>query len=783
MRNGKHILWWTTIFLISLIPPSEGIIGYDCAGASTNITTVSLLGVGECNVPQQDVNITKTYIQLIQINEYADIKVQQCKVEIYRTVRKCGMFSHTMDVPNGQYGYVENVSREQCLDMYRYGTTKIGQTIISGIIGNQTISRPIIITGSIDNDGKCEGNSYSDPYGTWDNVVVQGSVKISLRDYTAQVNVDNNRIHLRSGTNCNLSEGRCIDFDGGDTYWDPIPEDSCKTSRYGLLYEGKADKIADYDVHNQQDVYSLTEGDVTFALTSKNIIKICGYTLIRTEHPKLLIVETEKGNPFIAKRPTEVTNLDIFTYMNSKFVFVEKHIRTQIKDMYRDILTQRCNLERQILQTTLTIARISPDEFAFDLMKGPGYMAILAGEVAHIAQCIPVEVKLTRLQECYNELPVKFVNKTFFLTPRTHILMKAGTEVSCNQLLAPMYRLMGHWYSFGTSVQTPPAPTVLKPLTQATWNYVSPYSLATSGIYTQTELEELRDHLMFPAERPAILNSVARGITGRHTIMQGGSISNLLDEEALHKIVDSAWDKTWEYAIQFGNISAGVIGIMIICKLIKLIIDTFIHGYALHMAYGWSLYLLGAIWDSVTNLLLHLSRKPRESGDEGGKGTGEKEKDDAMVPLRPPPSYETYAVIHENPRETPIVTEFTFDPRLHEYEEVGKQTTRNCRTLPHPKPAQENIPLQTYTLPRSIVLDNNAPSPSSPIYDTLPKPRRIVDPAVSRPATINEKPTYKTVYPDLRPEARATDETPEPTNPKTKQSYFLLQKQPKNGNA
>jgi len=43
---------------------------------------------------------------------------------------------------------------------------------------------------------------------------------------------------------------------------------------------------------------------------------------------------------------------------------------------------------------------------------------------------------------------------------------------------------------------------------------------------------------------------------------------------------------------------------------IKLIIDTVIHGYTLHTMYRWSLNLIGALWDSVTKLLLHLARKP-----------------------------------------------------------------------------------------------------------------------------------------------------------------------------
>jgi hypothetical protein len=44
--------------------------------------------------------------------------------------------------------------------------------------------------------------------------------------------------------------------------------------------------------------------------------------------------------------------------------------------------------------------------------------------------------------------------------------------------------------------------------------------LATSGIYTQKDLNTLRDHVRFPAERTAVLNTVARGATGK-TIIPG----------------------------------------------------------------------------------------------------------------------------------------------------------------------------------------------------------------------------------------------------------------------
>ena len=600
--------------LISRLNHTAGLIGYDCGSASTNITTLSLLGIEDCDIPQPEVATEKIYIQLLQINEFSSAKVIQCKVEIDRLIRRCGMFSHSMDVHNGKHAYIEEITRDACQRMHIYGTYEIGHTRIVGLKPNQTTTRPMTLAGYVNNDGSCSGTTYSDPFGTWEEAVVLATVKITLQDYSANVKLDSNRIHLRSGVTCKLSATHCTDIEGGDTYWASMPTESCKFNTYGVLYQGYANRIIDVINKQSQVVYSITTENTVFALAKRDTYSICGYTLSHTEHPKLVIFETEPGIA-IFKRESHVENLDIFTYMNSKFVYVEKHIRTQISELYRNILLQQCQLEQKLLRNSLAIATQSPDIFAYHFMKGPGYMALLAGEVIHIIKCVPIEVKVGQTNECYDQLPVIRENQTHFLTPQTHILLRQGTQITCNLFAPPMYLLGDAWYRFTPRpVQSVP-PLIMKPMTKPGWKYISPGSLATSGIYSEKDLTELRDHIMFPAERPAMLNTLARGMMGQSTIMHGGgSFANIIDEASIEKIAISAWNKFWNRFLIFGNISAGFIGIYIAARAIKLILDTIVHGYALHTVYGWSVYLLGAIWDSMTQLLLHLKmKKPMEN--------------------------------------------------------------------------------------------------------------------------------------------------------------------------
>ena len=65
----------------------------------------------------------------------------------------------------------------------------------------------------------------------------------------------------------------------------------------------------------------------------------------------------------------------------------------------------------------------------------------------------------------------------------------------------------------------------------------------------------------------------------------------MFNQEVIDKIVESTWGRFWTVFTNFGTTTAGLIGLIIIIRGIKLIADIIIHGYALHRLFGWSLHL------------------------------------------------------------------------------------------------------------------------------------------------------------------------------------------------
>ncbi|KAL6418204.1 hypothetical protein ACFW04_012275 [Cataglyphis niger] len=308
---------------------------------------------------------------------------------------------------------------------------------------------------------------------------------------------------------------------------------------------------------------------------------------------------------------------------------------------------QKCALERQILDNALSLSSIAPDEMAFRLMKSPGYMAITAGEVVHIIKCVPILCKIRQMEVCYNELPVSHGNTSYFLSPRSRILMKTGTTRDCSELLPTMYRIDDTWFRITPRPVEALPPPIIQPLTKPKWKYVSPSNLATSGIYSTEDLDRLRNHIMFPVEKPAMLNTIAQGAMG-HAIPHGSvSLYNLMDEKSLEKIAENGGTRLWHGFITFGSANAGVLAIILLVRLAKLVIDSIIRGHAFHSVYGWTLHLLGAVWSSITHLLLQVGARGQPAPR---KQTDPETTIAESTPLTLPEKSE---IVRENPQNSP----------------------------------------------------------------------------------------------------------------------------------
>ena len=251
-------------------------------------------------IEEQKLNITQIQGQILQLNHYKKTKVVQYFIKITRTVSHCGYNNHIMNVLNGRISFYKEITRGECFGIYETGRYVCGSKEIYDIPRNGTHSVPVTFAGTLTNNARCWGVDYSDHYGEWSNVVVDGHIEIKISSYDATVNLDTNKIILNSGTSCLLTDTHCMDIIEGYAFWSPLPEDACNTFKYSVLYEGLITKTEELE-GNSRIVYSVEEQDMTVALLKIGEKPICGYELIRTEHPQLFIIEDIREKLFKTK--------------------------------------------------------------------------------------------------------------------------------------------------------------------------------------------------------------------------------------------------------------------------------------------------------------------------------------------------------------------------------------------------------------------------------------------------------------------------------------------------
>ena len=139
--------------------------------------------------------------------------------------------------------------------------------------------------------------------GNWDSVTVQGIVSVTLKEFIAPVNLNTNKVHLTSGMTCVLQDGFFTDLEGGQTFWDTLPRDACNFNKYKILYQGRANKTIDLDSDvSTQVMFSITDKDTLFAWTVKGRENNCGFTFLKTEHPRLFVIETMQDGLFTGSK-------------------------------------------------------------------------------------------------------------------------------------------------------------------------------------------------------------------------------------------------------------------------------------------------------------------------------------------------------------------------------------------------------------------------------------------------------------------------------------------------
>lgn len=603
-----------TLAITPLLRSSLALSAFDCRGTSINKTTISLVETPSC-IPKNS-NITSSIISAVvtQTTSVSSVKFYRCQVEAFHIVQRCGVSIDTWH-NGGMYSEVHPITREECKDMVDSGFLNLrwgGEATRLSLPKGGKYSYPYTSYGSISSDGSCtHGGTLVSPDGRkWERALRHTRLEITYTDGIARLFHDEDVLRFPNGVSCPGSAERCEHSGYGHIFWKkPSPDCDSENSKESVVYSGNAALLTDMD-HNGDKYIQVNQGHYDFQIKLlKTDVSVCGFKSYSTEHPRLFVTILGQDMPiFPLKRAVDSQDVNLLNYVNSKFIYVLRHTKKEVDKLFDLFYQERCKMQNRITENLMTLALLSPKEFAYQYFKSPGYTAVVRGEVVHVARCREVAIVPMKVSEdCYNELPVVYNNETWFMTPRTRILVRVGTIVECASDLGPQFLLNGRWVTpTSTGLMTVREPIIITP-EPLSYEFERLDDLAANGLYTSDTIQKYQNILTSPLEEKIISSRITSAVMGNNGLPPGSSFLNSFTQSDYDLIGGkiSSWTQIFtEKTKNIGSYFGFILFAFFIIRLIVSLINSLVNFRFLRQTHGILVAVCCCFFDALTHFIV-----------------------------------------------------------------------------------------------------------------------------------------------------------------------------------
>lgn len=604
-----------SVFLISIcFSGALALSAFDCRGVAINKTTISLIETPICASKKPNITSQLVSVAVTQTTSISEISFLRCKLEAFHHVQRCGVSLDTWH-NSGYYSEVLEITRDECIHMVHSSFINLrwGSNTRVTLPKGGYFSYSYTSFGNIDGGSCTSGGTLTSPSGIrWDRAIRNTRLEMTYTMGMARLFHDEGQIKFPNGVICNVLEGSCDHSGYGHLFWS-VPSPDCRStnSKNSLVFKGMAQLIVDKDsVEVGSQYIHVNQGDYDFQVKlGKAGTSICGFNSYSTEHPRLFVTIVPPNSPdFPMIKPVGSEDVNLLNYINSKFVYVMRHTKQEVDRLFRLFEQERCHMQNRITENLMTLALISPKEFAFQYFKAPGYTAVVRGEVVHVAKCREVAVMPRVLtDECYNELPVNYNNQTWFMTPRTRVLIRHGTKVECASDIGPQFMLNGRWVTpTSTGLMSVKLPFVISP-DPLQYEFEQLDDIANNGLYSSETILKYQKILTSPLEERVISTRIADAISGKYNLPDGISIRNAftdVDFDMIDKKLNG-WSKVIsESSKNIGGWFGFFLFVVFSIRAIVAAVNSFVNFRFLKRTHGVLIAALFCIFDSIAHYIV-----------------------------------------------------------------------------------------------------------------------------------------------------------------------------------
>lgn len=615
MRLIRAILSIVALFLIT---ENEAMVAYDCNVGDLSMTSISLITTPECHTSTPNITIEKVNVAVTQASSISSGRFRSCLFEATSVISRCGATIDTR-FESGLFTDIISLSSNECQSAHETGEVKIRYISTDVLVSLNAKGSFSFESHGYIRQGSCTaGTPYVRNGINYDKPVITTNIQHSLSKGDLSIDFDKNLVTFPNGDTCKYSDGNCYNANYGNSFWE-VKSPKCSEGNKILVYSGVGEVIRDLDNKESYIQVSHDGYDFQILLTSKKTY-VCGYSSFRTEHPNLYVTIVDSSSPeFPIKSRGSIKELSLMNYLNSKLVYAMRHTKREVDRLFSVFSKDRCETRNKISRNMMSIAMLSPMEFAFTY-GGPGHTAIARGEVIYLAKCTPTSViPDVNRTGCYNEIPVLNNNKAQFMSPRSRILVNIGTQIDCLPDMPPLYLLGEDWYQISSRGLIRHSKPATMQQDDVNYEFVILSGLGTGGLYNDETIALYQEALVSGITSEIVKTRVADSIGGRSDLPSGYSVIKAMsdgDYTIIENKIGGIWNKFKNSAVNSGSWFGFVLLMFAVWKMMIYSVSCFVNFIGIREEVGFLLAIPICFFESISNMILHGKIRTRKQRNE-----------------------------------------------------------------------------------------------------------------------------------------------------------------------
>lgn len=611
-------LVWIFLGIVATVFINEcnALVAYDCNVGDLSMTSISLITTPECLTTTPNITTEKVNVAVTQGSSISNGRFISCLFEATSVISRCGATIDTR-FESGLFTDIIALSSGECKGAHETGEVKIRYISTEVLVSLNAKGSFSFESHGYIRQGSCTaGTPYVRNGINYDKPVITTNIQHSLARGEISIDYEKNLVTFPNGDTCKYTDGSCYTANYGNSFWE-VKSPKCSEGHKILVYSGIGEIIKDLD--NKESYIQVNHDgyDFQILLTTKKTY-VCGYSSYRTEHPNLYVTIIDSSSPeFPIKSRGNIKELSLMNYLNSKLVYAMRHTKREVDRLFSVFSKDRCETRNKISRNMMSIAMLSPMEFAFTY-GGPGHTAIARGEVIYLAKCSPTSViPDVNRTGCYNEIPVINDNKMQFMSPRSRILVNIGTMIDCLPDMPPLYLLGEDWYQISSRGLIRHSKPATMQQDDVNYEFSVLSGLGNGGLYNDETIALYQEALVSGITSEIVKTRVADSIGGRSDLPTGYSVIKAMsdgDYNIIESKIGGFWTRFKSNAINSGSWFGFILLLFAVWKMLIYSVSCFVNFVGIKEEVGLLLAIPICFFESISNMILHGKIKTRKQG-------------------------------------------------------------------------------------------------------------------------------------------------------------------------